>query len=174
MATDPIPTEPAVPFLRMNRFHVLRFSLENSQAKEAYIMGFPRMLKSDFDDGRFKENACIIDINCWKFPICDVVNIGPSRDLAGLLRNPFVKRVKVRYVYDRPIKLGFEEARDEIVELICGRRWFSKNQDRESQKSFRARMAKCENMHDLIMGRRDPDPKGTYIGGISFYGEWVG
>jgi hypothetical protein len=135
------------------------------------------MLKDRFADGRFKEDAYIVDIDCWKFPIADVISTGRNWnfwDIMFLSAFGRKQKVKVKYIYHTPTKLTFDEAREEIVELICKRGWFSKTQDRESEKSFRARMAKCVNMHDLIVGRKDPDPKGTYIGGISFYGEWVG
>jgi hypothetical protein len=174
MAIEPIPSEPTLPFLRVNRYHVARFSLESRYERIAYELGFPQMLKDDFDKGIFKEDTCIFDVNCWKFPVLDVVSLGQSRSIINFLRNPCVKWVKIQYIYGPPSKLTFDEAREEVVELICRKIWFSKTQDRESQKSFRARMAKCENMRDLIVGRRDPDPRGTYIGGISFYGEWVG
>jgi hypothetical protein len=174
MATELTPIEPTLPFLRINEYHVYRFSLDDPYEKKVYAMSFPQMLKADFDDGCFKEEAFIIDTNCWKFPIRDVVCLGTSRSVGNFLRNPFVKRVKVKYIYGPPVKLTFDKAREEVVELICRKTWFSKTQDRESQESFRTRMAKCENMRDLIVGRRDPNPKGTYIGGISFYGGWVG
>ena len=174
--TAAAPTSPTLPFLRMNRYHVIRFSLEDRYERKAYDLGFPKMLVGDFEDARFKEDACIIDINCWKFPILDVLSSGPTRDFWDIFWR--VKNVNVQYLYGKPIKLTFEQAREEIVELICERRWFSKNQDRESQKQFRERMTLCDNMHDLIVGRPNNDPMSRkrfqWIGGISSYGEWVG
>jgi hypothetical protein len=168
--------EPSWPFLRLNWHHIARFSLQNSDEKAVYRSLFLKMQEKDLEDGRFKEGASIIDINCRRFPVHDVVNLGPSRDFWDFVWGK--KKVKVQYVYDTPIQLTFNEAREEIVELICERRWFSKTQDRESQKQFRERMALCENMHDLIVGRPNTDPKTRrrfqWIGGISFYGEWVG
>jgi hypothetical protein len=176
MTTAAVPAEPMLPFVRLNRHHVAGFRLDDPYRKKAYELGFPKMLESDYEDGRFKQNAWIIDVDCCKFPIRDVVNLGPSRDFWEILWRK--KRVKVKYLYDAPIKLTFEEARDEIVELICSKGWFSKTQDRESEKQFRERMALCDNMHDLIAGRPNTDPKSRkrfqWIGGISFYGEWVG
>jgi hypothetical protein len=176
MATEPLPTEPTLPFLRINDYHVIQFSLETDSRH--YRACFPKMQNRYFEAGNFKENTYILDVNCWKFPIVDVVNLGRSWSILGILFGgdfrPKYREVRVKYIYGPPIHLTFDEARKEVVELICRKIWFSKTQDRESQKSFRARMAKCENMRDLIVGRRDPDPKGTYIGGISFYGEWVG
>ena len=134
------------------------------------------MYEADFADGRFKENACIVDVNCRKFPVLDVVGLGRGGTLwERLFDRP---RVKVRYVYDEPVQLEFEQARSEIVELICNRRWFNKTQDRESEKQFRERMARCCNMRDLILGAPNTDPASIrryqWIGGLSFYGEWVG
>jgi hypothetical protein len=171
-----LPAEPTLPFIRMNRYHILQFSLDEPDSRKAYQDSFPKMPTSDFEDGRFKEDAFIVDVNCWKFPIRDVVNLGPSRDFWDIFWCS--KMVKVQYLYDIPIKLSFEQAREEIVELICSKRWFSKTQDRESQKQFRERMEMCENMHDLIVGAPNTDLKSRkrfqWIGGLSFYGEWVG
>lgn len=174
MAIELVPSTPTLPFLRINKYQAKLFLIDDQNGRKSYEMSFSKMLESAFKDGRFKEDAYIIDINGWKFPIRDVENLGRSWSCWDIFWDPFTKWIKVKYAYDTPIQLTFDEAREEIVELICRKRWFSKTQDRESQKSFRARMAKCENMRDLIVGRRDPDPKGTYIGGISFYGEWVG
>jgi hypothetical protein len=176
MKTVPVPTEPMLPFLRMNKYHVAGFSLHDPYTKKDYEESIPKMRKTDFEIHRFKEDACIIDVNCWKFPIRDVVSLGPSRDFWDIFWRK--NRVKVQYLYDKPIQMTFEQARDEVVELICSKRWFSKTQDRESEKQFRERMTMCENMYDLIVGRRNPDAKSMkrfqWIGGISHYGEWVG
>ena len=134
------------------------------------------MRKDFFEGGRFKENAVIIDANCWKFPIHNVVNLGKSHDFWDVVF--FEKRIRIEYLYGPPIKLSFDEARSEIVELICSKRWFSKTQDRESEEQFRERMALCQNMSELIEGRPNTDPKTRkryqWIGGLSFYGNWVG
>jgi hypothetical protein len=175
METVAVPAEPTLPFLRMNRYHIAGFNLDDPYDKKDYELSIPKMRRSDFEDGRFKEDACIIDINCWKFPIRDVVSLGPSRDFWEIIWRK--DRVKVQYIYDTPIKLTFDEAREEIVELICSKRWFSKTQDRESEKQFRERSALCENMRDLIIGRQvasGSKAKYHWIGGISHYGEWVG
>lgn len=171
-----VPVEPSLPFVRMNSHHIAGFSLKDPDGRMAYKWLFPKMRKEFFDDGRFKEHAVIIDANCWKFPIRDVVNLGNSRNFWDIVL--FERRVKVQYLYETPIKLSFEQARQEIVELICSKGWFSKTQDRESEKQFRERMASCDNMRDLIVGRPNTDPKSRkrfqWIGGVSFYGEWVG
>lgn len=174
------PTEPTLPFLRMNDYHILCVSNGMGKFQDLdYENHFLKMSSRSFVEGKYKENACIIDSNCWKFPIHTVVRIGKSWDFWTVLWRLRPRgEIKVRYIYDTPIKLTFEEARHEIVELICKKRWYNKTQDRESQKSFRARMALCENMHDLIIGRPDAGPKIRkrvhWIGGISYYGEWVG
>lgn len=168
--------EPALPFLRLNQFHVAGFRTDNSEEKSLFARTFPKMRKPEFDAGRFKYNANIIDINCRKFPILDVVNLGPSRNFWDIVTRQ--DYIKVKYIFGPPIQLTFDEAREVIVELICSKRWFGNTQDRETQKSFRVRMALCENMHELIVGYRATDPKlrrlYNYIGGIYFYGEWVG
>jgi hypothetical protein len=175
MITEVSLAEPTQPFLRLNRFHVVRFSQESDWGRWGFRLRFITMEPISFHEGRFKEDACIIDVNCMKFPIRDVISLGRSwnwRDIVWMR-----KALRVKYIYDAPIQLSFEQARDEIVELICSKRWFSKTQDRESEKQFRERMAMCENMRDLIMGRRvDPMLKKRYhwMGAISFYGEWVG
>lgn len=168
--------KPTLPFLRLNKYHVARFSLEEPEFRWVYNQSYPKMRRRDYEASRFKEDACIIDINCKKFPILDVVNLGKSYAFWDVVLQQDM--VKVKYIYDTPVQLTFEQAREEVVELICRKRWFSKTQDRESQKQFRERMALCENMRDLILGRRNTDPKTNkrfhWIGVISFYGEWVG
>ncbi len=135
------------------------------------------MYKADFERGRFKEDSWIIDVDCRKFAILDVLNLGRGGTLwERLFSKP---RVRVRYVYASPVLLSFDEARDELVEWICSKRLLRKRQqDRESEKQFRERMARCDTMRDLILGARNTDPQTIkryqWIGGISFYGEWVG
>lgn len=168
--------EPVLPFLRFNKHHVCGFSVDDPEHKSMYMSRFLKMRKIDFDAGRFKESATIIDAHCRKFPILDVVSLGPSFNFWDIVLGQ--NRVRIKYIFGPPIHLTFDQAREEVVELICNKRWFSKTQDRESQKNFRARMALCNTMQELIIGYRATDPKlrrlYNYIGGISFYGEWVG
>jgi hypothetical protein len=168
--------EPTLPFLRLNKYHVAAFKFDDSVERSLFKRTFPKMRRPEFESGRFKEDAYFIDITCTKFPILDVVCLGPSRNLWDVIFGQ--DYVKVQYIFGAPVQLTFDQAREEVVELICSKRWFSKTQDRESEKQFRERMALCENMNDLIMGRRNTDPKTNkrfhWIGVISFYGEWVG
>jgi hypothetical protein len=171
--TQPVSLQPRRPFLVMNQHHVTKF-VNPPRALES-IQGYA------FENGRFRENAYIIDINCRKFPLVGAVKKGWHRHWATLLSNLFYPPAKRFYKFDfivgEPQPLSFEEAREEIVELICAKGWFSKTEDRESQRQFRERMEMCENMHDLIMGRPNADPKSKkrfhWIGGIHGYGESV-
>jgi hypothetical protein len=171
-----VDSEPTLPFLRVNKYHVAGFNLEDATSRSSYRSMIKKMRRPFFEVGRFKEDSYIIDIDCKKFPILDVVSLGPSRNLWDVIFGQ--DYVKVQYIFGPPVQLTFDQVREEVVELICSKRWFSKTQDRESEKQFRERMALCENMNDLIMGRRNTDPKTNkrfhWIGVISFYGEWVG
>jgi hypothetical protein len=169
-------SSPAIPFLMIRDLSISRFSLSDRYEKLSYKDGFLHVFERDFEQRKLEQNIKIIDIDCWEFPIIDVLNLGRRWELWSMLGSN--SRVKVRYIYDTPVKVTFEQAREEIVELICRKRWFSKTQDHESEKQFRERMALCENMRDLIIGRPNTDPKTRkrfhWIGGISFYGERVG
>ena len=117
------------------------------------------MRTSAFLKGKFKEDAVVIDVNCRKFPVLDVVKLGRSWNLFDLIEPD--GRIRVEYIYGMPIQMTFNEARHEIVELICGKRWHG--QTGGNEKSFREQRAACRDMKDFMSGRY----------GIGFYGKWV-
>jgi hypothetical protein len=176
---DILPSEPTTPFIRitdheMNGFdpnRIGRWDPGGKYAKSTYQREFKLMLKKEFDERKYLDNARIIDVNCWKFPIIDIIDLGYHFELWNLLGGP--KRHKVRYVYDTPVKMTFEEAREEVVELICKKRWYRQAIGGERQERFRERFGLCENMHDLINGRQiasGSKAKYHWIGGISIFG----
>jgi hypothetical protein len=171
-----VDNEPEVPFLRYNEYHVLRFDRSTSEGRSLYIQLYLKMRRGDYELGRFKEKAYVMDANCRKFPILDVINLGKSFDIADLIFNQ--DKVKVKYIFDTPIQLTFEQAREEIVEHICSKTWLRRPGQREGEQKFRERMGMCENMHELIMGRRIYDKvlnrRFHWIGVISHHGDWVG
>lgn len=153
---------PEYPFALMNHHHIVvpyKPRLHNSMGEKA------------FNRGKFKENAVVIDVNCRKFPVLDVINIGKA--WSGSAWNPLTwpsylffsdsydNEIRVRYVYGEPIQLTFDEARAEIVDLICGRRWHG--QTGASEKYFREVSAQCKDMRDFLVGEY----------GIGFYGRWM-
>jgi hypothetical protein len=150
---------PQYPFLVMNEHYISRpesIGLHN------------KITAKGFKNGRFKENTFVIDINCMKFPVIDVLNLGRSLWPFDLLSRH--KLIKVKPIYGAPVQLTYEEARHEIVELICRRGWYTEG--RVNEKQFRENRAQCNNMAELINGKpKTKDTKG--IGGISFYGKWV-
>lgn len=176
MAIVDAPAEPSAPFLRMNAYHVVGFSKDNKDIRRLSEDGYFTFNKRYLELGKIKEGTFIIDLECWKFPILDIQVLGPYWDLWDAFGHRNL--VKVKYLYGTPTQLSFDQAREEVVELIVRMRWYSKTQDRESEKQFRERMSLCENMQDLIIGKPNTDPltrkRYQWIGGISFYGEWVG
>lgn len=115
------------------------------------IMSEPGFLK-----GRFKENALAIDVDCRKFAVKDVINLGrPWNPLLWSWRH---KMIRVRYVFGEPDQLTFDEARSEYVELVCRKRWWSASY--ENEQKFRKRNAGYTNMRELL------EP-------VSFAGKWV-
>ncbi len=167
-----VDVEPTEPYLRMNKYHVTQRWTEDLY----YNPRFNWTYKSDFEAGRFKDDASIIDVDCRKFPILGVEYLGRLLSLWDLFGA--MHRVKFKYILGEPIQLTFDEARAEVVDLICKNRWHRQTQDRETEANFRERMGLCENMYDFIVGRRSDDKdmrkRWNWIGGISFYGEWVG
>ncbi|HVR89832.1 MAG TPA: hypothetical protein VHG29_01905 [Novosphingobium sp.] len=108
----------------------------------------------------------MIDVKCRKFPVLDVILIRRSWNpftwpFHLLCPGKYDSEIKVKYIYDEPIQLTFDEARAEIVDLICGRRWHG--QTGGNEKSFRESRAQCKDMRDFLVGRY----------GIGFYGRWM-
>jgi hypothetical protein len=117
-------TAPSCPFLVMNRYYMTVFN--NRKIWTESIRGFA------FDAGRFKEDAIIIDADCRKFQVIGARKRGWSFGFGGLnaLLNVFYPHTKRFYDFDflvgQPEHLTFEQARHEIVEHVCARRWASK------------------------------------------------
>jgi hypothetical protein len=141
---------PKYPLALMNRHHIVAFDR---------VEWLNKMRTSAFLKGRFKENAVVIDVNCRKFPVLDVIKLGRSWNPFDLIE-PDV-RIRIKYIYGEPTQLTFDEARDEIVNLICGRRWHG--QTGGNEKSFREQRAACKDMRDFLVGKY----------GVGFYGKWV-
>lgn len=92
-----------------------------------------------------------IDVDCRKFSLLDVVDLGPAWTLGNLLYWggwEKYRQFKTRYVFSFEAQLTFEQARDEFVEYVCQHRWWSASYENEAQ--FRARNAAYTNMTDLM------------------------
>jgi hypothetical protein len=142
--------QPEYPFVLLNHYHIVM----PYNRRSLYLMTL-----AGFTSGKFKKDAAVIDVNCRKFPVLDVINLGRSWNPFEWIGKSTIIRVK--YVYGDPVQMSFNEARDEIVNLICGRRWHG--QTGGSEKHFRETRAACKDMRDFLDGEY----------GISFYGKWV-
>ena len=127
------------------------------------------MAEKAFWNGRFRRRAVLIDIDCKRFPVIGAVN-------KGVTRNPLHfsckhRIVRVGYVFGEPTQLTYDEARSEIVELVCRRRWH--HQARRSEKQFRAFCAGFADMREFLLGKR-PTKDDPFRGpAVSFYGRWL-
>lgn len=140
--------EPEYPFALLNQHHIV--------VPSSY--GLKVMGERAYHRGFFKENAVLIDVNCRRYEVLDVLKLGRSwHPLHWFSKDP---KIRVKYVFGEPIQLTFDDARQEIVDLICSRRWHG--QTGGTEKSFRATRAQCKDMRDFLVGEY----------GISFYGKW--
>jgi hypothetical protein len=145
---------PKYPFAIMNR-HYIRMPYKESS--------FYEVGERAFELGLFKEDAVVIDVNCRKFAVIDVIKIRKTWGLLYLFPKIFVRdrHLKVKYVFGQPTQLTFDEARQEIVELVCSRKWFG--QTGGTEIGWRQSRAECKDMHEFLTGEY----------GIGFYGRWV-
>jgi hypothetical protein len=144
------PEEPQYPFLIMNQHFMCLY-------RKSIMLGLHNKLTTKgFKNGRFKEKAVVIDINCMQFRVIDVLNLGRSLWPLHLLSRH--KLIKVKYIYGEPVQLTYEEARHEIVELICRRGWYTEVW--QNEKQFRETRAQCKDMAELLES-------------VSFFGKWV-
>ena len=138
---------PRIPCLVMNQYYMVGWTDGGSTRI---------MSERGFLNGRFKEGAVAIDVECRKFPVVDVINLGrPWNPLIWSWRH---KMIRARYFFGPAVQLTFDEARKEIVDLVCRRGWWSASYENEQQ--FKARNAEYTNMPDLLKT-------------ISFKGKWV-
>jgi hypothetical protein len=151
----PQPGYPKMPFVLMNRHHIILFGQSTLTFDGTWkVMGEQAFLR-----GKFKEDAVAIDVDCKKYPLLDVVNLGKSWNPLDLFAVD--RAIKVRYVFGEPVQLTFDEARHEIVELICSRKWYG--QTGGTEKHFRQTRAQARDMREFLIGRY----------GIGFYGRWM-
>ncbi len=131
--------QPTRPYLL---FHP-RFIAEKGHEKIHYEIE-EALLSTDV----FKEPSFAIDVDCRKFRLKDVAK---RRDIYAVWNWPGFRRNKliyVDYIFDPPEQLTFEQARDEFVEYVCKKRWWSDSYENEEQ--FRARNAKYTSMAEVI------------------------
>jgi hypothetical protein len=145
---------PKYPFAIMNRHYIMvaeNKSIVCSVGERAFSKGF------------FKEDAVVIDVNCRKFPILDVISLGRTWSIWNYFAHLWNKdpELSVRYVFGEPVQLTFDEARQEIVELICSRRWYGQTGGTET--GWRGSRANISNMREFLIGEY----------GVGFYGRWV-
>jgi hypothetical protein len=139
---------PQIPFLVLNEQYIMRF--DGRRVSSEAIRGFA------FDDGRFKKDAMVYDVDCRKFPVTGAVKQGWSMGFKGLhaLLNVFYPPPKRFYNFEflvgEPEQLTFEQAREEIIEHICRRRWA--NQMGKTPDILRKDYAAKATMAELIEG----------------------
>lgn len=109
--------------------------------------------EEDLKKGKFKDNLIIIDVNCLKFPVLDVVDLG--RKLWSLDFFAPARLHRIKYIYGPPQQLSFDDARKEVCGLIVRKRWHV----HERRDQFLERCDGYRTMKDLIDS-------------ISFYGSW--
>lgn len=149
--------EPTYPFALLNEYHVI----VPHTLKQHRIMGENALI-----NGKFKKGASVIDVNCQRFPILDVtkkrISFNPLNIVPYvILPNKYDKIILVEYMYDNPIQLSFDEARNEIVDLICLHGWY--RQTGGTEKQFRETRGLARNMSEFLTGEY----------GVGFYGDWV-
>jgi hypothetical protein len=166
---------PRIPYLVMNNSYACRLTGERGFQKWNQTIR-----QCALNDGRFKEDAFIIAIECKKYVVTDAIKLGfcfSPYEFFGIF-NMLSSRKNRVYDFEfltEPLEsLTFEQAREQIIEHICKYRLL--HGSGEGEKTFRTRMARCENMSELLVGRPNTDPKTIkkfqWIGGISFYGKW--
>jgi hypothetical protein len=101
-------------------------------------------------EGTLKKDTYVLDLECRKWQILDVVLLRKSYDITTLLFKSQQKyrHFKVRYVYGPPVQLTFEEAKSEIVERVCVKRWYRQISMKEHH--LRERIAQCKNAEELF------------------------
>jgi hypothetical protein len=167
--------KPERPFLVFNHYHIcifekwipwhvsLRVQIANYFVKKYVRLGrnlHDLVSQNAFKKGRFFKDAIIIDINGRRFPVLGVIKGKRHRNifnLWGLLRGPNGYRFHFEFVTGEPTQITLDEARIEIVDLICSRRWAG--QTGGSPAEFRKYQLTKKNMAEFIEG-------------ISFYGRW--
>jgi hypothetical protein len=138
--------EPTRPFLVMNHHYMTVFN--NRKDWTESIRGFA------FDNGRFKENTIIIDSDCRKFHVTGAIKQGWSFGFGGLdaltnlFRPPAQRFYRFEFIVGDAEQLTFEQARNEIVEHVCNRRWASKAGG--SPENFRRHHAAQTNIVDVM------------------------
>jgi hypothetical protein len=151
---------------RQQKSWVIRIEAEvNEQPNLPYILFHPKFLwkfsgehfenemsERSLETGWWRAGDCFtVDIECRKFPLLDVKNLGAAWTLSNLFNWGSRKKYrlfKVQYVFGEATQLTFERARDDFVEYVCQRRWWSASYETEAQ--FRARNATYTNMRDLM------------------------
>jgi hypothetical protein len=131
------PREPKFPFILMNRYYIhnpMRLGM-------LYVIS-----EKEFRDKRLIENTVVIDVQCRRFDVLDIVRIG--RNFNPLHYSCKHRMIRVKYVYSEPVQLSFDEARQEYMELVCSRRWYRETHESEAQ--FRARNAEYADMGELL------------------------
>jgi hypothetical protein len=103
-----------------------------------------------YHEGVMKRDSYVLDRNCQKWPIEDVILVRKSFDLLSIIVPRWRKywKFKVKYVYGSPVQLTFEEAKSEIIERACLKRWYRRLNLKED--AFREKIAGCQNTDELF------------------------
>lgn len=164
-----VSAKPAIPFLAMNRYYICEFRKPNTFIE--YVIGsingknrnneHIELRRSISDEalakGRASHEACIIDINCLKFPVMGITITGCHRSIFNLYGLVGKREYDFEYNVGEPVQLAFEQAREEIVEHICSHRWAG--QTGASPAYFRKMHGSKKTMAELMEG-------------IGFLGKW--
>lgn len=108
-----------------------------------------KMTREDFDKRWWHSQDCFaIDVDCRKFPLLMIFSCGTSWTWPNLFMHGRRRLLEIRHIFGEPTELTFEQARDQFVEFVCQRRWWSASY--ETEKQFRARNAAYTSMRELM------------------------
>lgn len=135
------PKMPTKPYLLFHPKFVETFNGESWECQ---------MYQGYFALGWFKEDCFVIDSECRKFPLLDVISHGLACTIWNLLpgKHGYGRLINVEYVFGEPVQMEFGDIRDLYVERIFAMR--KSGQNGETPEQFRARNNKYTNIIDFI------------------------
>lgn len=105
---------------------------------------FRTVTQDELRKGEFKKDLRIIDVDCLRFPVLDALEMGQAMWPFWFLTRKRPHRI--RFVYGEPTQLSFDEAREEICELVIRKRWHRY----ETREQFLARSNDCKTMDEFL------------------------
>lgn len=133
-------TEATRPFLLFHPRFVRKF--------ETHFWEY-QMNRATFEREWWKGEGCfVIDADCRRFDLIDIVNKGVAFTFWNIGRNNRTRLLKVEYQVGNPVQLTFDQARDLYVKYVCEHRWWSASY--ETERQFRERNASYDTWEELL------------------------